>query len=315
MNAIFKTTNNKRLILAGVLSLAWMVPAHAEVSLSNLLNSQQGTAILIIMVLTALVVILMGFTLYMLAQLKSIIFEKEGLKAEKKETAWDRFYVKYIAGRHVAVGRESEKLMDHEYDGIREMDHPMPPWLKYIFIGTVIFGAYYIAAYLVFDTGASQYDEYADQIEEARLIAAERMGDTEPITAETVALDQSSATLMAGKQIYDMSCSPCHAKDGGGTIGPNLTDEFWVHGGSISDIFRVIYDGVPESGMIPWNTQLSPQQIQNVTNYVLTLQDVEPANPKAPEGEKYILEEVEEEEESMDEEDAGEAIEEEMAAL
>jgi len=314
MNAIIKTTNNyKRVILAVILSLTWMVPAYAEVSLANLLNSQQGTAILIIMMLTALVVILMGFTLYMLAQLKSIIFEKEGLKAEKKETAWDRFYVKYIAGRHVAIGRESEKLMDHEYDGIREMDHPMPPWLKYVFIGTVVFGVYYMAAYLVFDTGVSQFDEYADQMEEARLLAAERMGDKEPITAETVALDQSSTTLMAGKQLYDMNCAACHAKDGGGTIGPNLTDEYWIHGGSISDIFRVIYEGVPEKGMIPWNTQLSPQQIQNVTNYVLTLQDVEPANPKAPEGEKYVPPAVEEEE-APDNEDE-EAVKEEMAAL
>lgn len=263
--------------------------------LADLLSTQEGMFIIIIASFIAIVSVLMLIVLYLLIQLRQIIFKAQGLTAEERETAWDRFYVKYISGKHAPVGKEAEKLMDHEYDGIWEMDHTMPPWLRYIFIGTIVFAIYYLAAYLVFDIGDSQYKEYADELKEAELLAEARAGDTPPITFETVEKDNSAEAMANGKQIYDISCSPCHAKDGGGTIGPNLTDEYWIHGGSLQDVFRVITEGVPAKGMIPWKDQLSPKSIQDVTNYVLSLQGSSPASPKEPQGEKYVPEEVDEE--------------------
>jgi cytochrome c oxidase cbb3-type subunit III len=262
---------------------------HAE-TFNELIASEQGLFMLMIGSFLLVISVLMMVLLYFLVQLKNVIFKNEAVK----ETAWDRFYVTYISGKHAPVGQEADKMMDHEYDGIREMDHAMPPWLKYVFIGTILFGVYYTAAYLVFDSAPRQLDEYAEQMEEARLLAEARQGDTPPITAETAVLDMSKTALANGKQIFELSCAPCHAKDGGGTIGPNLTDEYWIHGGSLADVFKVIAEGVPAKGMIPWKDQLSPKTIQDVSNFVLSLQGTTPANPKKPEGEKYVPEQEKE---------------------
>ena len=118
---------------------------------------------------------------------------------------------------------------------------------------------------------------------------AERMANqpAEAIDESTVQFVQDEASLASGKQVYDNNCSQCHRPDGGGSIGPNLTDEYWLHGGSIQDIFRTVKVGVPAKGMISWEPLLSPEQMQNVSSYIMTLQGTNPANPKAPQGEPY----------------------------
>jgi cytochrome c oxidase cbb3-type subunit III len=280
--------SKKALLLLPVFLVGLSANAETEgSSFSEMLATKEGMFIIMIGTFIVIVSLLMMAVLYLLVQVKNILFKKAGLTEAEKETAWDRFYVQYISGKHAPVGKEADKMMDHEYDGIREMDHTMPPWLRYVFIGTIVFAVYYLAVYFVFDLRDNQYEEYAQQLQEAELLAVQRQGDTPPITAETVARDNSAEAMANGKQIFNISCSPCHAKDGGGTIGPYLTDEYWIHGGSINNVFRIIKYGVKEKGMIPWQDKLSAEEIQGVSSYILTLQGTNPENPKAPQGEKY----------------------------
>src|SRR5690606_20405584 len=173
-------------------------------------------------------------------------------------------------------------------DGISELDNHMPPWLKYTFYGTIGFAVVYVMHYLVLGTGALQLDEYQAELAEAEALKEERsLLATSSIDENTAVLVSGDAELENGELLYVQNCSPCHAKDGGGTVGPNLTDEYWIHGGSVKDIFSVIKYGVQEKGMIPWEGKLNPEEIQNVTSYIITLQGTTPANPKEPQGEKY----------------------------
>lgn len=182
---------------------------------------------------------------------------------------------------------------DHEYDGIRELANEPPYWLSFIFIISVIFAYAYLARYHIFKSGDLQIDEYhkemakyAPEEEEADLMALRPKEEEESLVAFT-----DMENLSAGKEVFKTNCVVCHLQQGQGLVGPNLTDEYWIHGGSFKDIVTLIRNGVPAKGMISWKTQISNQQILEVASYVMTLQGTNPPNPKAPEGEKYIPEE------------------------
>jgi cytochrome c oxidase cbb3-type subunit 3 len=180
-------------------------------------------------------------------------------------------------------------MMDHNYDGIVELDNHMPPWLANIFYITIAFGVVYFTYFSVLGLGKTQLEEYEEELRIAAIKAEERASlALSSIDETTVVFDSSAPSLAAGKSIYDANCVACHASDGGGGVGPNLTDEYWIHGGSINDIFRVVKYGVVAKGMIPWQDQLSPEEMQNVSSYILTFVGNTPANPKAPEGDRYV---------------------------
>lgn len=183
-------------------------------------------------------------------------------------------------------------VADHEYDGIRELDNEAPYWLSLIFILTVLFSYIYVAKYHIFKSGDLQEEEYRKEMaiyepeEESSDITFARP-ETEKIE---LAILTDSESLSSGKSIYDNNCAVCHLSKGEGLVGPNFTDEYWIHGGSISDLVHIINEGVPAKGMISWKTQLSQQNILEVASYILTLQGTNPPNQKAPEGELYIAE-------------------------
>jgi cytochrome c oxidase cbb3-type subunit III len=186
------------------------------------------------------------------------------------------------------VEKEKDIMLDHSYDGIVELDNFMPPWLKYMFYGTILFAVVYVFNYSVLGLGKTQIQEYEEELRIAAVRAEERMAMAEAeIDENTVQFDASGPSINAGQSIYDANCAACHAKDGGGGVGPNLTDDYWIHGGSISDIFRVVKYGVIEKGMVPWEDQLSPLEMQHVSSYVMTLVGTTPANPKEAQGELY----------------------------
>lgn len=182
---------------------------------------------------------------------------------------------------------------DHEYDGIRELANEPPYWLSFIFIITVIFSYAYIAKYHIFKSGDLQEAEY--QKEMAMYVPEEDASGpiiirpSEPAEILTVLTDDES--LNSGKQVYKTNCAVCHLQEGQGLVGPNLTDEYWIHGGSYTDVVNLIKVGVPAKGMISWKTQISEQQILEVASYILSMQGTNPPNPKAPEGERYVPEE------------------------
>ncbi len=188
-----------------------------------------------------------------------------------------------------SIEEEGELLLDHEYDGIRELDNVLPPWWKYLFYATIIFSIAYLGYYHLLG-GETQHEEYVRKNSEA-LTEIEEWKKTAPdlVNAENVVVLTEAADLSAGLVIYTESCAVCHLADGGGSIGPNLTDDYWILGGGIKEIFHTISEGGrPGKGMIPWKTELSPLQIQQVSSYILTLVGTTPAVGKEPEGELWI---------------------------
>lgn len=176
-------------------------------------------------------------------------------------------------------------LKDHEYDGIRELDNSPPSWFNLLFIVTIAFAVLYLYTLWMFKpTGLVQAKEFAKEMAEASNI---RLAEPEAGTFELALLDDEKS-LASGKQIYDNVCAVCHLVDGGGLVGPNFTDNYWVHGNSVEDMFKVVTEGVIEKGMIPYRDQLTPQQRLEVIGYILEkLVGTQPANPKAPEGELF----------------------------
>lgn len=182
--------------------------------------------------------------------------------------------------------KDNEKPLDHEYDGIQELDNPLPGWWLATFYGAIIFSVIYVA-YYHFGPGKSPEQELAQdlkKIEETRL--AEKAADPGMSEQEFLAIYADNSRRELGHQIYGEKCASCHAIDGGGQIGPNLTDKFWLHGdGSLLAIARVVGEGVPAKGMPPWKGMLKKEELQNVVAYVKTLQGKNPAAPKSPQGE------------------------------
>ncbi|HSG68620.1 MAG TPA: cbb3-type cytochrome c oxidase N-terminal domain-containing protein [Bacteroidales bacterium] len=173
---------------------------------------------------------------------------------------------------------------DHDYDGIKELDNKLPKWWLWLFYITIVFSAIYVLRYHVTGWGPLQQEEYEMEMAEARVTFSSNESSGS-IDASTVTLLTDDASLLAGKEIYDKSCSVCHLPQGQGLVGPNLTDDYWIHGCSIGDIFNIIVVGVPEKGMISWESQLTSTQIQQVSSYILTLKGTNPPNPKEPQGE------------------------------
>ena len=187
---------------------------------------------------------------------------------------------------------EKDLMMDHEFDGIHELDNPVPVWFNALFYGTIFFGICYLLFYQVFGWGLNQDQEYVAEMEQAEIAKKEFLAkSSNQIDENTVVFDANMAP--AGKALFAANCSVCHGNNGEGTIGPNLTDRFWLHGGEIKDVFRTVKYGVPEKGMVPWEQTLTPAQIAEVSSYILTLRDTKPANGKVAEGVEVVVYESE----------------------
>ena len=189
--------------------------------------------------------------------------------------------------RSKPVEEEHEIVLDHNYDGIRELDNKLPPWWLYGFYLTIIFAAVYLVRFHIFDD-YTQKEEYEQEVAEAKAAIEEyKKNNKDLIDLESVQFVTNEDDLSAGKQIYTTNCVACHKADGGGGIGPNLTDKHWILGGGIKNVFKTISKGGRSGkGMVAWENQLSAEEMQQVASYVLTLQGTEPAQPKEPQGEK-----------------------------
>lgn len=179
-----------------------------------------------------------------------------------------------------------DQVMDHCYDGIEEYDNPLPGWWKAIFIVTIAFSALYGVWYHLGGPGVSEVEAYEAEMAAAFAEQAKR-GDKLNVTAEMLTmLAGSESTMATTGKLFDARCAECHRKDGGGKIGPNLTDAYWIHGGDPMDIYAVVRDGVPSKGMLAWGKVLRPSEVANLAAYVMTLKGTNPKGPKKPEGKK-----------------------------
>lgn len=192
------------------------------------------------------------------------------------------------------IEMEVDIMLDHDYDGIRELDNNLPPWWKYMFYATIVFAFVYLFRYHISGDGQLQTAEYLAEVEAAMAEKETLMANaTESITEDNVIYLIDAAAIEKGAAIFKGNCATCHGQLGEGGAGPNLTDEYWIHGGGIKNVFKTIKYGVPAKGMIAWQSQFSPSQMQKVSSYVLSLQGTNPPNAKSPQGPKYI--EVEQE--------------------
>lgn len=181
---------------------------------------------------------------------------------------------------------EKQLVMDHAYDDIQELDNPTPPWFMGLFYITIAFGVVYLGMYHYAGWGSLQEDEYKQEIVAADIAREEYMKKfANSINEDNVTLLTDAKGIEAGALIYKQNCVACHGEKGEGKVGPNLTDNYWLHGGSIKAVFHTVNEGVPAKGMISWKKQLNPLQVQQVSSYVLSLVGTNPANPKEPQGE------------------------------
>lgn len=199
---------------------------------------------------------------------------------------WDSLDKKFFT-RAVPVEKEADVLLDHDYDGIRELDNALPPWWKYGFYITIVVGVIYLYMFHVSGSGKNPEQEYAAEMEEGKRQEERYKAKTKNLVDENNVMMADASGIAAGKELYTQSCIACHAADGGGGIGPNLTDDYWIHGGSMNDIYKTIKIGYPEKGMQSWQSMYSPIQMQHIASFVKSLRGTKAATPKEPQGEIY----------------------------
>ena len=229
-----------------------------------------------------------------LNSIKYFVLRKEGrldeLPQEEIAAMQDDFFTPLWKRLQDArpIEREAEIELDHNYDGIRELDNNLPPWWLWGFYISIAFAVIYIFRFHILGTAPLSAEEYQQQLAEAEVQKAEYLANAANLVDENnVVMLEDPAMLNDGAKIFAKNCQVCHAADGGGGVGPNLTDIYWLHGGSIKDIFTTIKYGVPAKGMIPWKDQLNPSDMQKVASYIMSLQGTTPATPKEPQGDAY----------------------------
>lgn len=254
--------------------------------------------------------------LYLISRLNGItrmmMMDEEG---KVPETFMDK--MRTMLTDAVPVEKEADVEMDHEYDGIRELDNNLPPWWLYGFYFSIAFGVVYIVNYHISGSSPLQLEEYHAEMEAAEEAKAEFVATQENVVDESnVELLTDASALTSGAKTFKLYCAPCHAEHGGSApngVGPNLTDEYWIHGGSTTDIFKTIKYGVPEKGMVSWQAQLNPTQIQEVTSFIKSIAGTNPENAKDPQGDLYQEEPSADPEETEAEEVQEEEVSDEVA--
>ena len=188
-----------------------------------------------------------------------------------------------------AITEENEIILDHNYDGIKELDNNLPPWWVYMFYATIIFAAVYLVRFEIFND-YNQDEEYQIAVAEARIEIEEwKKTAKDLVDVNSVTLLADASDLKAGQAIFTNNCVVCHKADGGGGIGPNLTDAHWILGGGIKNVFNTISEGGRDGkGMVSWKNDLKPLEMAQVSSYLLGFQGTTPAEPKAAEGEIWI---------------------------
>ncbi len=262
----------------------------ATLGSGNLHNDILILALVIVMVvvLAAALIVLRAMRVMLRLTMPHILEEEKvalaQAKADRKANrkAW---WNKLMGLRPIA--EEKDIVIDHEYDGISELDNPVPAWFNGLFYASVVFAVVYLCVYHVFGWGMNQDQEYVVEMVRAEAARQEWLAQAaNNVDENNVEVDLGPETLAAGAAIFTQNCAVCHGGAGEGGIGPNFTDEYWLHGGEIEDIFRTTKYGVLDKGMVPWEQSLTPAQIAEVSNYILSLRGTNPPNAKEPQGQK-----------------------------
>ena len=259
-------------------------------------QSEDNTAFLLtfavgLVAVVAILVIIVA--VYTLQVLKTVVHKQQeqtaketGEPVKRELSLWEKFLK--VVNRRVDIEEEESIVLEHNYDGIRELDNHLPPWWTYLFYATIVFAIVYVFAYHITDTLPLQEEEYQIEMAEAAAATEARMAanaEAGGFDESTLAYSDDPAILASGETIFARQCAACHKADGGGSIGPNLTDKYWIHGATIQEIYTTIKVGVPDKGMISWESSLSPEQMRDVSSYIISLVGTNPPDAKAAQGE------------------------------
>lgn len=210
-------------------------------------------------------------------------YDMQKVRNPKLQAWFQKIYTKSLDSK--SMEEEHDIILDHNYDGIRELDNNLPPWWIYSFYASIVFAAVYLVKYHVFDAD-NQYDELETEYAQAAIDIEEYKRTAKGLVdVNTVEVLTDASDLKAGQAIFEANCVACHMADGGGGIGPNLADNNWILGGGIKNVFKTVAEGGRAGkGMIAWKQSLKPLEMAQVSSYVLSFEGTTPANPKDPEG-------------------------------
>lgn len=253
-------------------------------------TTTQTDAVSLPQIMLAIIVIMLLFVMILLIfTLNKVVYilKKETLgesydSHENEQTTWE----KLLSLKPLAAEKEIE--LDHDYDGIKELNNPIPFWFNLLFAVTIVVGVLYFLVYHVFESAPLQAKEY-----ETELIVAEA-AKQEYIKKAGNLIDENSVTQLkesklfaGGVELYTTKCAVCHGEKGEGKVGPNLTDAYWIHGGDVQSIFKTIKYGVPSKGMVAWQNSLNGAQMQQLASYIMSMQGSNPPGAKEAQGNLY----------------------------
>jgi cytochrome c oxidase cbb3-type subunit 3 len=239
-----------------------------------------------VIVLELIVILTVAFSLKrLLAKEKPVVAATGAVEELHKESLLKRWWDR--ANRFRSLKEEATIDTGHDYDNIRELDNRLPPWWLYGFYCTIVFSVIYLWRFEVSHTAPSSIQEFTTEIQKAEAEKEKYLAKAASRVDENTVTMLDGSGIASGRSLFTSSCAPCHGTDGGGSVGPNLTDDYWLHGGSLKDIFKTIKYGVQEKGMKSWKDDFSPVQIAQLTSYIKSLHGNRVTNPKEPQGEIY----------------------------
>jgi cytochrome c oxidase cbb3-type subunit III len=217
--------------------------------------------------------------------------EKVAAAAKKSSMAalWTKLDSKYFT-KSIPVEHEADALLDHDYDGIQELDNSLPPWWKYGFVITIGFACVYILNFHVFGNGKNPTQEYAAEMASAQAAKEAYEANNKDKIDEANVPMADAAGVNKGKEYFMANCVACHGTKGEGGAGPNLTDDYWLHKGSLNAIYNTLKVGYAEKGMQSWAIKFNPKEMSEIASFVKTLKGTNPPNGKAPQGDIYAEE-------------------------
>ncbi|HEY5750720.1 MAG TPA: cbb3-type cytochrome c oxidase N-terminal domain-containing protein [Chryseolinea sp.] len=241
--------------------------------------------IVLLLVLTVSILMLRAFHM-LIEQTEKAKAKSLGVAYAPRPSWWSTLTQKL--NDSVPVEREQDIDLGHSFDGIRELDNHLPPWWKWLFYGTIAWAAVYLVVFHLSASLPLSLEEYQNEVAVAEL-EKQKLLASQPqavIDVDKLAYTADAAIIGKGQKVFLDNCVSCHRKDGGGnTIGPNLTDDYWLHGNGIKNVYTTVNGGFIEKGMPAWGKALSPSEVRDVTFFVLSLQGSNPPNAKAAQGE------------------------------